>query len=456
MSGDPRWARIALRLYSACLYLYPPRLRQAHGQDMRQVFRDRCRELAARGQSPWRLLAENVPDLASSLGESHLAAARGADARPRILAGLAMLAMLALTLATQARWSGDLLEVMDKAQWSWGFVMEAREFKRQERQVGRVAGELAARPEASSQALAAVLHRSLYDQRMAWHFAGADTTRPTTLRVSQEGELASRLAGRLASTGTDGYTLGLAVMACSIEAGCYRDRAIRRLLAVDPGNAFGWMQAFKWASAHGDADGMAAAMAGIGRSNYYDDRMARMYRELFDAAGQVAPGDTGLLADITTQAMLVQNIGTGEYRHDARLHCLASASTQDGEPRWIDRGADARAQCRQLGRVLAASGSLQDVNWARLLLKDELASLPPVVRRNLDDAPWIGLQMYRHRLEIGRHLHADGRGWEPWDEADWRQWAAAWGADGEIASMKRWLASRGIAPESSQDRASTR
>ena len=48
-SPDPGWVRAAQTVYDACLWLYPKQLRDAHGEEMRQAFRDRCHEVARGG-----------------------------------------------------------------------------------------------------------------------------------------------------------------------------------------------------------------------------------------------------------------------------------------------------------------------------------------------------------------------------------------------------------------------
>ena len=75
--------RAALAVYSACLWLYPRPLRDAHGDEMRQAFRDRCREVVRGEQSAFRVLfGELLPDTLRSAGSEQISATFG-DMQPR-------------------------------------------------------------------------------------------------------------------------------------------------------------------------------------------------------------------------------------------------------------------------------------------------------------------------------------------------------------------------------------
>ncbi|HEY7851066.1 MAG TPA: Clp protease N-terminal domain-containing protein, partial [Ktedonobacterales bacterium] len=66
---NPAWRRGSVRLYRALLWLYPPSLRRAYGDDMLQLFRDTLRDDIARSGPPGALRAWGVTlaDLATSL-----------------------------------------------------------------------------------------------------------------------------------------------------------------------------------------------------------------------------------------------------------------------------------------------------------------------------------------------------------------------------------------------------
>jgi hypothetical protein len=51
----PAWHGVAESVYGMLLHLYPRSVRERHGEDMRQAFRDRCREVSDGRTSAWRL-----------------------------------------------------------------------------------------------------------------------------------------------------------------------------------------------------------------------------------------------------------------------------------------------------------------------------------------------------------------------------------------------------------------
>ena len=55
--SSPLWQRLAEGGYALVLNLYPRRTRERHGEEMRQAFRDRCREVCAGRISTWRLMS---------------------------------------------------------------------------------------------------------------------------------------------------------------------------------------------------------------------------------------------------------------------------------------------------------------------------------------------------------------------------------------------------------------
>jgi hypothetical protein len=76
--SDPAWIAVAARVYCAALWLFPAALREAHGDEMRQAFRDRCREVARGERSAFRVLAlELLPDTLRSAGSEQLSATFG-------------------------------------------------------------------------------------------------------------------------------------------------------------------------------------------------------------------------------------------------------------------------------------------------------------------------------------------------------------------------------------------
>ncbi len=84
---DSLGIRIACRLYSAMLYAYPGEFRIRYGEEMRQFFRDRCRELAAEraGRTIWvRLGLRTICDWIVSVTRERWAARKASDHAPGI------------------------------------------------------------------------------------------------------------------------------------------------------------------------------------------------------------------------------------------------------------------------------------------------------------------------------------------------------------------------------------
>jgi signal peptidase I len=84
MTSQSDWIGAFCRLYSMMLYAYPGDFRRAYGGDMRQHFRDRCRDLARRPGGP-RILpfaAHVVADWVRTAAQEQAAALRSASPSP--------------------------------------------------------------------------------------------------------------------------------------------------------------------------------------------------------------------------------------------------------------------------------------------------------------------------------------------------------------------------------------
>lgn len=449
---DPRWIDIACRVYSACLWLYPSALRQTLGDEMLLAFRDRCREIATGKQTAWRVFGlELFPDLLRSATGAQLELGVGTHQR-RAFGGLILLCVLAVALLTQPQWSGMATDGMRQVDLYWKMVREAREMKRHEKAVTAVADELAGRGDPQSRALAALLHRTLFDQREFQYLFGADQGWQN-LRFADEGARASALAGPLLSQAADAYTLSLAAQSCAIEAGCNRGMAIQRLVAIDPNNAFGWALAFKWAAQHQQPKAMKQALDQIGRATYFENYNGRIHRDLFAAAEQLRAGDAELLADIAIQAEDVWQVALGDFENDLRVQC----SLREGGNiplHWVQQHPESRADCLHLARLLVGSSDLWSASWGwrQLARAGEVTSAP--AQRARRDAEWL----YRSNVvsfgQTRNSRDANDHSWRPWEAADWNLWAESWKpGDGQIPSLRRWLKARGqatTAPDSFQ------
>lgn len=437
---DPRWIGLACRVYSACLWLYPGALRQAHGEEMLVAFRDRCREVAAGRVPAWRVFGmELFPDLLRSATGAQLELGVGPHQR-RAFGGLIVLCVLAIALLTQSQWSGVTTQALASLKSNWLMMREAREYARHRDAVVSFAAKLASRPEPESRALAAFLHRTLYDQS-ALPYAFADERGARDMRVLNQGEQATALAAPLATPSSDAYVLSVAVRACDIHAGCNRGRAIQQLLIRDPDNAFGWMLAFKWASLRADEQGMALAVEKLGGARYFESHNGRIQHDLLAAAQQLAPGDTDLLADIANEAFLVRQVDTEDFRHDLRLQCSASGPSQAANPRWIDRHPESQPACLHFARLLTGSTDLFSKLWGWQLLQRAGAISDEAQRAARSDAFWL----FDQELSGFGVIRGEGRTWSKWTDQDWQRWAGSWQAgDGEVPAVRRWLKARGV------------
>lgn len=447
---DARWISIACRTYSACLWLYPKSLRQAHGDEMLLGFRDRCREVAAGETSAWRVFGlELFPDLLRSAGGAQLELGVGTHQR-RAFGGLIVLCVLAIALLTQPQWSGAVNNSTKLLGRYWLMIREAREMKRYEKAVTSVANELASRSDPQSRALAALVHRGLYDQR-EFQYLWSDDRGWTNLRFSDEGDRATSLAAPLLAQAADAYTLSLATQACAIRTGCNRDLAIRRLVEIDPDNAYGWMLAFKWAAQHQRPEEMKRALEKIGSARYFENYQGRAHRDLFAAAERIRPGNADLLADIANQAELNWRVDSADLTNDVQVAC---SLRQGGNipVHWLQLHPESRADCLHLAVLLANSTDLWRAawGWRQLARAGQVTTAPAqATRRNL-------IWLYRDNVVgLGQNRNsrdANDHSWTPWQAKDWQLWAESWKpGDGEIPALRRWLRARGqptTAPDS--------
>src|SRR5690606_19245592 len=98
---DPAWLRRLDALYALALHLYPRRFRDAWGADMRQAFRDRCREVARGERRAVAMVLELIPDLAAGVGREQFHHLQDATMFKRNLA-IGLMLSLALLFVFQS------------------------------------------------------------------------------------------------------------------------------------------------------------------------------------------------------------------------------------------------------------------------------------------------------------------------------------------------------------------
>jgi hypothetical protein len=377
---DPAWVVAAARFYDACLWLYPRALRDAHGDEMRQAFRDRCREVARGRRSGLQFAVELAPDLSGSATRAQLDAGRGNDAR--VIPGLLILVGLAVALATQPLWSGSAVNGMKAVESIWLMWREQREVSRADAVLQRLSGELVATKSPDAVATAALLQQARAEQER-W-YAGPllgepswdANAQPHPLYFSEAAADASQLAGRVAAGHAQAPALAIAAQACTIRGGCKVDFVIGRLLAAEPRNALGWMLAFKRASQRGDDAAMQAALQGAAAADYYDSYKARVYALLqrqLAASGEVDAETSAILAEHVTR---MRQVPTADWHNDLRSRCSFGNWPTPPTTRWLDerprgvavglaataagpRPDHPRGRARDARRGLAATGGVE-------------------------------------------------------------------------------------------------
>ena len=451
--GDPGWLRMADRLFGGLLWLFPKPLRDAHGQEMRQAFRDRCREVARGERSALRVFAmELLPDTLRSAGREQWSASFE-EMRPQQFLALALLCCAATGLLFQERLSRATLDLVFDAKYALRNYSEAREALEQEAQVRRLADFLSANGDVESKALSAFAYRVLYTSREQLYQYGDDRGRSSFVgKVVADGDRSNSAAIAVLGSHPDIYPFAIALRACDPTLGCNRALAIQQLTERDPDNAYAWSLAFESASQKGDHTAMGDALARMGRSSHYQSYGPRVLRDLFESARKLAPDDQAFLAAIVMQTRAASySMVVGDYRHSVRWNCSATPS---GDPvyisRWIQAAPKIRPDCLAVARLLSRSSSASGAywGWQQIYLQDPDSGARARAFQNLRNARWLWAQSVENP---GATRQVDGS-WREWTATDWTNWRTAWATkDGEIPALKRWLASQGRPVEAPAD-----
>jgi len=434
---DPKWIGLALKAYDACLPLYPREVREAHGEEMRQAFRDRCREVARGQRGAWQWFGEIAPDLLGSAARAHAESGRTSDAR--LLPGLLLLALLATALATQSRWSIAATDAMKAAGHGLDAVLAAREWNREREFVAATTDSLLAEGSQESQAVAALLQRAQFDQR--WLDPALWENEPVRAHLPEAGARATALAAPLINGQPSLPALAISVQACSVAAGCNEDLAIRRWLARDPDNAYPWMMAFKRAARRGNESGMQAALAGVAGARYAQTHVATVQRIVFARVVADHPGDREAFAQAARQFRTMQGVLTDDLANDMIVHCSLRPRLY-GKPRWIDLHPEATRACLHLAGLLAASTDAFASQYGWLQLQRSGIEMTPVRAQALRDSSWL----YRTvAWRVGGENTTAGQRAQPWTLEQWLRWNAAWApGDGETSALRRWLRAQSL------------
>ena len=438
--GEPRWMRAALAVYDACLWLYPKPLRDAHGDEMRQAFRDRCREVVRGEQSAFRVLfGELLPDTLRSAGSEQLSATFG-EMRPRQYWALGLLCCALLGLLFRDSLSRHTLDLAFKAKYALQDMRYAREQNQHEDRVRAIAKSLQADDTLEGKALAAYFYRSVYVGRMTqWQVRQQEFN---GLMVA-DGDRATALADDVLDADASAYALSVAAQACETAVGCNRREAISQLTKRDPDNAFGWSLAFAWAAQHKDEAAMREAVIRMAQAGHFENYQGAIVHDALKAAQALAPGDNDYLESIASQSRTSGFTGR-DFRFGIRAACMRVPFYDPVQaPRWVEIHPEMWGDCLRIARRLANSTDVRAARWGTRQLYE--AEADPSARhtalQQLRDAHW----WQENAWSVGVNRHTKDNGWEAWSQAEWQDWATAWSqGDGEIPSIKRWLESRGM------------
>lgn len=440
-SADPGWIRAALAVYDACLWLYPKPLRDAHGDEMRQAFRDRCREVVRGEQSAFRVLfGELLPDTLRSAGSEQLSATFG-EMRPRQYWALGLLCCALLGLLFRDSLSRHTLDIAFKAKYALQEMRYAREQSQHEDRVRDLATSLVAAGTLEAKAEAAYLYRSVYLGRMnQWQLSQQDFS---SLLVA-DGERATALAADVFGAHASGHALAVATQACETRAGCNRDAAIRQLTSREPDNAYGWSLAFTSAAQRNDESGMRDAVQKMAQSSHFENYQGRITSDLLQAAQAIAPDDIDYLESIAAQVRASGFAMIRDFREDIRSSCMRRpAEDSSDKPRWLELHPEMQEACLRIALLLSNSTDLRTARWGaqRIFEAETDPAKLAVARQRLRDRWW----WQQRGWAVGRNGHINDHGWDEWTLAEWQVWVSAWTpGDGEIPSVKRWLKSRGM------------
>jgi hypothetical protein len=410
----PRWQRAAEAVYAAALGLYPRRIRERHGEEMRLAFRDRCREVSADGRSAWRLLGlEIVPDLAGSLASAHL----DEPMAPRLRNALVAFVLLACAWLLHDTISKRFLDAWFTASLHYRHWQEQRAFERDDASVHSIADRLAASPKDGERAVAAYLYAGNFANRryQATYAVGTPETMAFELPVA-DAERASRLVSSLARS-TDVQAVRLSLATCALLGTCDRLAIAQALVQREPDNAYGWSQVLKAHSVAGNEPAVRADLHRLGQSRYYERGADAAEATAWSAARRFAAGDAAVSGALGRQlsGSRYSLLGDDDYWHDLMYLC---ALPRPGVSSWLRDNPASLPDCRRAALLFANSKNVWASRWGWYWLDRDRPSAQTAA----------GLRAAQER--VGRLGNFGGtlegrRYWRPWTDAEWLAWAQA-------------------------------
>ena len=255
---DPRWIERVDSAYALLLHLYPRRFRKDWATEMRQVLRDRCREVSRGERRLPGLLIDLVPDLVAGAGRERYAQWGDMDMLKRNV----MFALLLAVGATFAFHEQLVAGTLGAFEW-WQDRHQRADARAWNRYRTDVVEALAAdESDPRSATLSALLQPgSTQQEQTRWARA---------LRAS------------------DPLALWLAAIDCPVGA-CAEADALGRLMAMQPDNAAVVLLEVETALEAGDESRIRNAFQSLRGTTYYRDHYAIALPALLEAAGRVVP-----------------------------------------------------------------------------------------------------------------------------------------------------------------------
>jgi hypothetical protein len=414
--SPPLWQRVAESGYALVLKLYPRSTRERHGEEMRQAFRDRCREAGEGRISPWRLLgAELAPDLATSLATAHLEE----PLMPRVRLAIVGFAVLACAWFFHDAISKRFLDAYFTASLHYQHWNDDRAFTKDEARVRALADSLASSPDDTKRSVAALLYATNVanvryaesmvigtPERMSFEIPEKDLARASQLLVAL-GKSRNRKAARMT------------LAACALLPDCDRLAKAETLARLEPENAFGWSEVLTLHSIAGNEAGVRADLHNIGLSRYYDDGMAEAWQAVWSAASMEFRGQADAFGALGRQLLGARAMPNQPYEHGVMYRCSLAKTFYLNSPRWRQANLSGQPECGHVAVVLANSNDPWASRWGWNWLN----------RSHPSQATQSGLKAAEYRLQ---HLGSFGGTtptrtgyWRPWTDEEWMAWATA-------------------------------
>ena len=441
IAKDPAWINPLCRFYAAALWLYPRSHRERWGADMRQVFRDRCREAARDGHGPLRVVfADLLPDLVVSVGNEHATVLTEMSPMKRFLLVAALFVAVGLGLFR------DQITVA---------LLDARDYWKQTQAIADMRARdahwlaLAAaverdRRNSSDDVAAAILYWQGADGRDSHRFfpGWPDRSAADSARRDAQLDRADAAFARALKAG-DRWAMWLAINDCPARpAVCNQDASLARLRESDAENGATWLAELKAGGDAHDPVRQRNALARFAQATRYDIHYGDMERALFAAFDKLplparlntgvsdSTATAGQLAEarrIDQAQLLVMGVWMPGYQQLFK-YCHTKNAEADTE-----RAPD----CAAVGKLMAQSHDSTEMDVMSGLpiwLRAASPAVVPEVQRSIRNARW----------EM-RALGEKGIGPDENSASSWLEWKQAWlVGGGERAVTRRLMQQHGL------------